>query len=1439
MLTKVFAIVLAALLASFVAPAEAKAAPTKAPAATAGVTEIAPFTGIDEDELDRMLVQDLADYDEDAEVRAAAQAVLAGNDPVKIRDFLDNGLPIYRKAADTRKKVVAAENKALVQEWAGSGGPIVRERAAAALASKNDNKIADFVTIGHAAAEAADAQQVITAAEQAKTIKARVEQIATQGGYEVHAGAVQALESEDPAVIAEFYNTGYKEAGARDTAAQQAIEQALAVRAKAVSDLADLAQKATTAADAQKQIITSSVSATSELTVTANSMGLVNRYAKQADAVYAADLPIRRSGGQTHTADLTRLRSDACAESATTARRAAQVTAHAGVADTAARTLVSTGLSNGVDWAEVMQAQSGAATAAMQAAETACHAAEATEAAAKTLDADRNATVEANNAVKYRQAAEKEQAAAERLAVQAEKLAVAAQAAEADAHKQRLRAEQKADEAKDHAQDAEDHYYNARNYRDEARSAAAVAVEQQLRARDAALRAIAQQDVAKAKYEASQPLYADAVAANDRFAKKAAVAQDILKRAQVSYRNAKSKELEAQAAEARKLAVEVNCKHPDAPAPAGCPGPEEEAQIRRDAERLGSEATAARSAADSAQGYADDAAAAVEAAGEASRRAAAAAAAAGAEARAAADEARAAHQAAVAAADAANIAIADAKKANELALAAVNTARKAMNHAVAAKADAELTSRSADESVRQSGIATFQAAVAGRAALNARVSAIAIAEPAATAIDVSSVYADTDNDAAMAFFIATDALSIGAEQSAAAERHAADAAAAAVHAEEQATKAEAQVKPAFVAAQKAAAAAERAVKASKAAIAAADGARKEAQAAAAAAQEAAQWDQKAAYYAAAADQMASQANYDAGTARQAYNSAKAYSTQAQNAATNAGKYADTTELMGTSAINMANAIHNVAKEIGRLPKNLQEAMWEAYNAEQQARETEWQRWLKTQSDKALSKLPWGGDIAKGAMETFLDNVNSMWLIGNCAIGPNAAAGDAYSVPDVSIFPNSDKTCDALITGVKQMFAHPENIIPDLVHWDEWGKNWQKALGMTLVDVGSLAIPGIGAAGKAMKAGKFSNLGKLLRDDVTAATLLFGRETIETAVKKLGTINVAKLLDLKVDTKLKFDFTPDEIDKFLKAVDIHGLDEVENALRGIGEMPALPKLKELVSGCGGGNSFTAETPVLLADGTTRPIAEIQIGDLVRATDPLTGESSDQPVTSVYRNQDTDLADVVLTDGATIHTTAHHLFWEETSRLWTDAADLRPGHLLRTGSGSLAEVADVRTFPGDQAMYDLTVEAVHTYYVFAGAEAILVHNKAGGLFCDITELKGDEPGTALRLMAQRDWNGGQLRGFVETNGPDFIDEKGRVYDAVGGPNGWTNAKYNEADMLKSIMKHIYLKSGFDFTVLDLTGATSKQIDAVFEALDKWAADPKMKPLNKLIILGEDYD
>ena len=174
-----------------------------------------------------------------------------------------------------------------------------------------------------------------------------------------------------------------------------------------------------------------------------------------------------------------------------------------------------------------------------------------------------------------------------------------------------------------------------------------------------------------------------------------------------------------------------------------------------------------------------------------------------------------------------------------------------------------------------------------------------------------------------------------------------------------------------------------------------------------------------------------------------------------------------------------------------------------------------------------------------------------------------------------------------------------------------------------------------------------------------------------------------------------------------------------------------------------HSFDPNTDVLMADGSVRPIKDVNVGDKVVSTDPVSGSSLVEPVTMLHINQDTALTDVTLTliatnphsgpappaDGhssgsggrsVTLHTTQHHPFWDDTAKLWVDAADLVPGHLLLTEGGSTAVVAGVRNFTGSEEMRDLTVATIHTYYVVPGTVPVLVHNNNG--VCDVPTLKG---------------------------------------------------------------------------------------------------------------------
>jgi RHS repeat-associated protein len=137
------------------------------------------------------------------------------------------------------------------------------------------------------------------------------------------------------------------------------------------------------------------------------------------------------------------------------------------------------------------------------------------------------------------------------------------------------------------------------------------------------------------------------------------------------------------------------------------------------------------------------------------------------------------------------------------------------------------------------------------------------------------------------------------------------------------------------------------------------------------------------------------------------------------------------------------------------------------------------------------------------------------------------------------------------------------------------------------------------------------------------------------------------------------------------------------------------------------SFSADTEVLMADGTTKPISEIKIGDQVLATDPENGERGARTVTALWIHNDT-LIDLKIDNGR-LSTTEDHPFWNATDRQWQPAKVLDSGDRLLSAEGATIPVDG---FIANSARYDtaynLTVDDLHTYYVLAGTTSILVHN-----------------------------------------------------------------------------------------------------------------------------------
>ncbi len=151
-----------------------------------------------------------------------------------------------------------------------------------------------------------------------------------------------------------------------------------------------------------------------------------------------------------------------------------------------------------------------------------------------------------------------------------------------------------------------------------------------------------------------------------------------------------------------------------------------------------------------------------------------------------------------------------------------------------------------------------------------------------------------------------------------------------------------------------------------------------------------------------------------------------------------------------------------------------------------------------------------------------------------------------------------------------------------------------------------------------------------------------------------------------------------------------------------------------------NSFSPDTDVLMANGKAKPIGLVKIGDKVASADPTTGKFvGARAVTAAIVHEDDNLIDVTVRGGrggriGTLQTTAEHLFWDATDRLWVPAGDLIPGHALKTNSTGRVYVAAVRDDRGSELRYNLTVLQLHTYYVEVAGTPILVHNSCGDLY-----------------------------------------------------------------------------------------------------------------------------
>jgi hypothetical protein len=220
----------------------------------------------------------------------------------------------------------------------------------------------------------------------------------------------------------------------------------------------------------------------------------------------------------------------------------------------------------------------------------------------------------------------------------------------------------------------------------------------------------------------------------------------------------------------------------------------------------------------------------------------------------------------------------------------------------------------------------------------------------------------------------------------------------------------------------------------------------------------------------------------------------------------------------------------------------------------------------------------------------------------------------------------------------------------------------------------------------------------------AIAVIGGCALAATACLRLAAETVAGEIDVAAGGSLAAGATLATFGSKLRG--LYGRLEAESAQAAPGDTAAL---RRLLGNC---KCFLAGTDVLMADGSTKDIEDIKLGDEVLATDPATGKSGSRKVSRLIRTEGDKYFNeltIATDDGPQKLTATHeHPFWSPSEKRWVEAGQLQPNATLLTDDGTTVTVTNNRPFTKHARTYNLTVEDLHTYYVLAGSTPVLVHN-----------------------------------------------------------------------------------------------------------------------------------
>jgi RHS repeat-associated protein len=236
-----------------------------------------------------------------------------------------------------------------------------------------------------------------------------------------------------------------------------------------------------------------------------------------------------------------------------------------------------------------------------------------------------------------------------------------------------------------------------------------------------------------------------------------------------------------------------------------------------------------------------------------------------------------------------------------------------------------------------------------------------------------------------------------------------------------------------------------------------------------------------------------------------------------------------------------------------------------------------------------------------------------------------------------------------------------------------------------------------------------------------------------------------------------------------------------------------------------NSFLPGTRVVLADGSSKPIEQLEVDDRVLAADVESHEDQSRAVTAKIESVGgKKLVTITIdTDGqagsksSTLTATEGHPFWLPDAGVWVTAGQLKAGEWLQTASGTWVLITAVEHHKRHQRVHNLTVEGQHTYYVIAGDTPVLVHNsngqcglgegpEAGAVNATTPYRAGMQPNPQHHLFPREHRAWFEERGFDIDRVTVRLDEA--THQAIHGGGNWRLGRTWSGEWNQQIMSRL---------------------------------------------------